>query len=90
MTRYVVEAHFAEGLQVPVTNKGATACLSVVETNAVDGMTWLHSYVTVDKLKTFCVYDAHNREAIGTTAALNGLPVDNISEVRVLDPYFYT
>ena len=52
-------------------------------------MTWLHSYVSEDRQKTFCVYDAPSPEAIRTTAALNELPVDRITKVHVLDPYFY-
>jgi hypothetical protein len=35
------------------------------------------------------VYDAPTPKAIRTVAARNGLPVDGIDEVRVLDPYFH-
>ena len=52
-------------------------------------MTWLHSYVSEDNRSTFCVYDAPTPEAIRKTAARNELPVDQITRVRVLDPYFY-
>jgi hypothetical protein len=45
--------------------------------------------VSEDKKKTFCVYDAPTPEAIRKTAARNDLPVDRITQVRVLDPYFY-
>jgi hypothetical protein len=38
---------------------------------------------------TFCVYDAPSAEAIWLAAKENGLPVDTITEVSVLDPYFY-
>lgn len=89
MARYVVERHFPDGLNIPITNEGADLCLRVVDNNAVDGVTWIHSYVSTDKRRTFCVYDAPNPEAIGRVAGSNGLPVDHISEVRVLDPYFY-
>ncbi|MET0485707.1 MAG: nickel-binding protein, partial [Candidatus Rokuibacteriota bacterium] len=44
--------------------------------------------VSDDKKKTFCVYDAPSPEAIRKVADLNKLPVDKITEVRVLDPYF--
>jgi hypothetical protein len=50
---------------------------------------WVHSYVAADTKKTFCVYDAPTPEAIRRTANDNGLPVDSITEVRALDPYFY-
>ena len=46
----------------------------------------MHSYVSDDKKKTFCVYDAPSPEAIRKVADLNKLPVDKITEVRVLDP----
>jgi Nickel responsive protein SCO4226-like len=38
----------------------------------------------------FCVYGGPTREAICKTATRNDLPVDRITQVRVLDPYFYT
>lgn len=57
--------------------------------NAEDDVTWIHSYVTGDKKRTFCIYDAPSPEAVRRAARLNKLPVDRITEVRVLDPYFY-
>ena len=89
MPRYLVERTFPDGLAIPMNDEGAQVCLTVVGNNAVEGVTWVHSYVTDDKGKTFCIYDAPSPEAIRTAAELNGLPVDRITEVRVLDPYFY-
>jgi hypothetical protein len=45
--------------------------------------------VTPQKDKTYCIYDAPDPEAIRRVAAGSGLPVDRITEVRVLDPYFH-
>ena len=89
MPRYVVEREFADGLRVPVDETGAKACLAVVESNLAEQVTWVHSYVSADKRKTFCVYDAPSPEAIRRTASRNKLPVERITEVRVLDPYYY-
>ena len=89
MPRYMVERTFKGGLEIPVTADGAAVCQTVVGTNAEDGVTWLHSYVSEDKQKTFCIYDAPNPEAIRRTAEKNKLPVDRITKVSVLDPYFY-
>jgi hypothetical protein len=89
MPRYLVERTFPDGLNVPINADGATACRSVVDRNAEDGVTWVHSYVSDDKSKSFCIYDAPTPEAVRTTAQKNGLPVNAITEVRVLDPYFY-
>ena len=89
MPRYVVERVFPEGLGIPGGAKGAQLCLAVVDRNADEGVTWVHSYVSDDKRKTFCVYDGPSPEAIRKTAARNDLPVERITQVRVLDPYFY-
>jgi Protein of unknown function (DUF4242) len=89
MPRYVVERTFPEGLNIPVDAQGAATCLAVVDRNADDGVTWVHSYVSDDKKKTFCIYDAPSPEAIRKTADRNSLPLDQITQVSVLDPYFY-
>ncbi len=87
--RYLVERTFPDKLEIPVNMVGSEICLNVVSNNAEDNVTWVHSYVTTDKKKTFCIYDAPSPEAIRKAADKNGLPVDNIIEVSVLDPYFY-
>ena len=89
MPRYLVERTFTGGLNIPLTDEGAAACQSVVGTNAEAGVTWVHSYVSEDRMKTFCIYDAPDPEAIRKTADKNKLPVDRITQVSVLDPYFY-
>jgi hypothetical protein len=89
MPRYLVERTFVDGLHIPINGAGARAVASVVTTNAEQGVTWVHSYVSADHTKTFCVYDGPSPEAIRLVAERNGLPVDAINEVRVLDPYFY-
>ena len=89
MTRYLVERTFPDGLALPADDAGAQACRGVVAVNGDEQVTWVHSYVTPDKKKTFCIYDAPSPEAIRKVADRNKLPVDRITEVRVLDPYFH-
>jgi hypothetical protein len=89
MPRYMVERTFRDGLSIPLNEEGANICLTVVGNNSIDSVSWVHSYVTPDKGKTFCIYDGPSPEAIRRAAERNGLPVDRITEVRVLDPYFY-
>jgi hypothetical protein len=89
MPRYMVQRTFPGGLSVPHTGEGTRMCQAVVEVNAADGVTWLHSYVSPDHTKTFCIYDGPSPEAIRRVASRNQLPVDAITEVSVLDPYFY-
>ena len=90
MPRYIVERTFVDGLQIPTTDEGAKTCFAVVQNNAEERVTWVTSYVSSDRSKTYCVYDGPDPEAIQRAAAANGLPVDGLVEVRVLDPYFYT
>jgi hypothetical protein len=89
MPRYIVERSFPDGLRIPITEQGARACGNVVENNLKRGVTWLHSYVSPDLHKSFCVYDGPTPEAIREAAGSNNLPVDKITAVNVLDPYFY-
>jgi Nickel responsive protein SCO4226-like len=89
MPRYIVERTFDPGIGIPATAEGAELCLGVVNRNERDGVTWVQSYVSDDRRKTFCLYDGPDPEAIRRSAAGNDLPVDRITQVRVLDPYFH-
>ena len=89
MNRYLVERTFPKGLTIPMTAEGRQACSGVVAVNAGEGVTWVHSYVSPDHKKTFCIYDGPSPQAIRQVAERNGLPVDTITPVTVLDPYFY-
>ena len=89
MARYLVERTFSDGLNIRVNGEGEKVCMGVVDRNAELGVTWVHSYVSEDRTKTFCVYDGPDPEAIRRAASVNGLAVDAITRVTVLDPYFY-
>ncbi len=89
MPRYLVERTFPQGIGVPAGAEGADACRAVIQRNEREGVTWLHSYVSEDGTRTFCVYDGPSPEAIRRTATDNELPLDAMTEVRVLDPYLY-
>ena len=89
MARYLIEREFPDGLSIPLDEIGATTCRTVIANNAEDGVTWLHSYVTPDRRRTFCLYDGPTPEAVRSAAARSQLPITQITEVRVLDPYFY-
>lgn len=89
MPRYIVERTFVNGLHIPMNQEGAATTRGVVSRNADHGVTWIHSYVSEDKRLSFCVYDGPSPEAIREAAGCNDLPVDKITRVSVLDPYFY-
>lgn len=90
MPRYLVERTFPDGLDIPMDAAGRATTATVVGNNAEQGVTWVHSYVTPERTKTFCIYDGPSPESIRQAATANGLPVDSIVEVGVLDPYFYS
>ena len=89
MPRYLVERTFPDGLRIPVNDEGAQVCGAVVGTNARSSVTWVHSYVSDDLRKTFCIYDGPTPDSIREAARNNNLPIDSITPVTVLDPYFY-
>lgn len=82
MPRYLVERTFLGASELSVD--------AVVERNSEDGVTWVHSYVSEDTGTMLCLYEAPSPEAIRRAARRNDLPVDRITKVRVLDPYFYS
>jgi hypothetical protein len=89
MPRYVVQRTFPDGLGFPIDDTGRKAVTGIVTGNAEQQVTWVHSYVSDDDRTTWCIYDAPSPEAIRAAAGANSLPVDEIRQVTVLDPYFY-
>jgi predicted amidohydrolase YtcJ len=85
----MVERTFPDGLAIPTNEEGRQTTAKVATKNAEVGVTWVHSYVTPDRRKTDCIYDGPREAAIRQAAERNGLPVDTITPVNVLDPYFY-
>ncbi len=81
MPMFIVERNFAEQLQV--TPDGAS---SINRVNADIGVQWLISFLSADKKKTYCLYEAPSSEAIREAAARNGVPADVIIEVGELTP----
>ncbi len=83
MPLYLIERNFAE--QLNVTQDAASA---VKQVNADAGIQWLFSFLSADKKKTYCLYEAPNPEAIREAAKKLGLPADVIVELgeQRLDP----
>lgn len=89
MPRFMVERTFPDGLRIPMNKDGAGACANVVARNGEHGVTWVHSYVSEDLRKTYCIYDGPSAEAVRAAARDTNLPIDRVAPVKVLDPYFY-
>ena len=83
MPLYLIERNFAE--QLSVTPDAAAA---VKQVNVDAGIQWLFSFLSADKKKTYCLYEAPNPEAIKEAARKLGLPADVIVELgdQRIDP----
>lgn len=88
MPRYLIERTYAPACDLHADAQWAPRCRARIASDAAHGVIWLHSYVTPDRRRSFCIADGPSPEAIRAAADAAGLPVDRISEVRVLDPYF--
>jgi hypothetical protein len=87
MPRYLVERWFSVGAEAIAHDAAAGRCDAVIQANAREGVTWLHSFVTPDRRRSFCIVESPSPEAIRVAAQATALPVDRITEVRVFDPY---
>ena len=84
MPRFIIERNFAE--QIEVNRDVATA---VTQVNADVGVQWLFSFLSADKKKTYCLYEAPNAEAIREAAQRLNVPADVIIEVGELRPEMF-
>jgi hypothetical protein len=76
MPRYLIERTFAE--QVEMTKDGVEGINRI---NGEEGVQWIFSFLSADKKKTYCLYEAPNPEAIRSAARRNSIPADAIIEV---------
>jgi hypothetical protein len=76
MPIYLIERNYAERLED--ARKEADG---INQINMEEGVQWLISFLSADKLKTYCLYEAPNEEAILAAARRAGLPADVIIEV---------
>ena len=76
MPIFMVERNYAEELEPSLE-----AADGINRINAEEGVRWLYSFLSADKRKTYCLYEAPSPEAIKTAAARAGLPADVLIEV---------
>ena len=79
MALYLIERNFAE--QLNLTNDGAMAVKAI---NAEVGVNWLFSFLSADKKKTYCLYEAPNADLIREAASRASLPADSVVQVSEL------
>jgi Protein of unknown function (DUF4242) len=73
---FMVERNYAEQLEPSID-----VADGITRINAEEGVRWLYSFLSADKRKTYCLYEAPSPEAIRTAAARAGLPADVVVEV---------
>jgi hypothetical protein len=81
MPLFLVERNFAEELEL-----GADDVLGITAVNDDVGVRWVYSFLSADKRKTYCLYEAPTEEAIREAARRNGIPADAIVAVDELRP----
>jgi hypothetical protein len=81
MALFVIERNFAEQLGLEELDY---AGIKLVNDDV--GIRWVYSFLSADKKKTYCLYEAPSPEAIIEAAARLGIPADVIVAVEQFGP----
>jgi hypothetical protein len=73
----MIERRFAE--QLEMSSEDVTL---LEEINADEGVSWLFSFLSADRHRTYCLYEAPSPDAIITAARRAGIPADAVTEVQ--------
>jgi hypothetical protein len=84
MARFIIERNFAEKLEM--TKSDADRILRI---NDDAGVKWIFSFLSADKKKTYCLYEAPSADAIRDAARRANVPADIIIEVSDLNPAMF-
>lgn len=76
MPVFMIERRYAEDVEA-----NAEEVDGINRINDEEGVRWLYSFLSADKRKTYCLYEAPSPEAIRRAAARAGLPTDVVVEV---------
>jgi hypothetical protein len=81
MPLFVIERTFAEQLELT----GDDVRL-IDEINAGEGVNWLFSFLSADRRRTYCLYEAPSADAIIAAAQRANVPADAVVEVDAAAP----
>lgn len=84
MPRFMIERNFAERLEM---TKEGTERINLI--NDEEGVKWLLTFLSADKRKTYCLYEAESAEAIRNAARRNDIPADVIIQVDQITPAMF-
>jgi hypothetical protein len=83
MPLYMIERSFAE--QLDLSDEDIEL---IEEVNGDEGVRWLFSFLSADRRRTYCLYEAPSPEAIRAAARRADVPVDEVVEVGPATPRF--
>jgi Protein of unknown function (DUF4242) len=81
MPLYVIERRYAD--QLELSSEGVKALEAI---NADEGVSWLFSFLSADKLQSYCLYEAPSPDELVAAARRAGIPADVIVEVNRISP----
>ena len=81
MPLYVIERTFADRLELTSDDVRL-----IDDINADEGVSWLFSFISADKLRTYCLYEAPSPDAILEAARRANVPADEVVEVSKFVP----
>jgi hypothetical protein len=84
MPLFLIERNFAE--EAMLDDAGAA---QIRQINDEIGIQWLYSFLSADKRKTYCLYEAPSAEAIRAAAGRLNIPADVIVPVTEIRPEHY-
>jgi hypothetical protein len=76
MPIFMIERRFADQLEVD-----ERSAAEINRVNEDEGARWLYSFLSADKRKTYCLYEAPSVEVLRRAAERAGLPADVIIEL---------
>ena len=84
MPKFIIERNFAERLELTKSDVD-----SIQRINDDAGVRWIVSFLSPDKKKTYCLYEAPSAEAIREAARRNNVPADVIIPVEEISPTMF-
>ena len=84
MPMYVIERAFAE--QLDLTSEDVKL---IEEVNTDEGVHWLFSFLSADRRRSYCLYEAPSPDMIVAAAKRAGIPADAVVEVNRISAEMY-
>ncbi|HEX5197713.1 MAG TPA: DUF4242 domain-containing protein [Gaiellales bacterium] len=81
MALFLIERSFAE--QLDLTGEDVRV---IEDINADEGVNWLFSFLSADRRRSYCLYEAPSPDQIIAAAKRANVPVDKVVEVSKFQP----